>query len=183
MNTLTSDLMGRHVLDPALDAQALNADQARLIFDPSDRVDSLAEMVHEHMRMSLQMARTLSDLARANGLELDCERMVAGFADDVTATLRHCELNTPDGPVSGKRLATRLAVHLDTLGDMSVPRNHAAARKCLHDLFCEVPRAALFADTVTHHLRPRRARALEAAYAVWENRRAARDRRSRRAEA
>lgn len=177
MNTVTSELTRRGALEPAMDAQVHNADQARLIHNASAEVDSLAELLVQSVHTALRMARLLSDLAASNGMELDCEQMIAGFADDVTATLRHCEHNTPDGPLSGRRLAAQVAEHLDALAADPVGREGDEGWQALRELFRAVPRAALFADTTLYHLGARRARALQAAHAAYEHQRADRDRR------
>jgi hypothetical protein len=177
VNAITSDLMRAHALDPAMDAIAHNADQARLIHNPTPEVDSLCELVSQAMANALAMARMLADLAASNGLEVDCERIVSGFADDVTATLRHCERNTSDAPTSGRRLAVALKPMLDVLCDPARTGEYAEATKRLRRLFPQVPQSALFAPTTTKHLNPRRAAALKAAHDRWQRDRAAHFRR------
>jgi hypothetical protein len=172
VNTVTSDVVTHGALEPALDAEVLNHDQARLIYDPSPQIDSLVELVDGAFKNAVAMARLLSELAASNGLELDRERMIAGFADDLAAALRHCEHNTTDGPLSARRLAAELAPMLDVLSDPSAPFDYAPAVHKLRGIFAATPHAALFAKSTLHHLRPKREAALRSAYKAWTNERA-----------
>ena len=41
------------------------------------------------MRVTLRMARVVGKMAEANGLVLDLERRINGWADDIVTALRH----------------------------------------------------------------------------------------------
>jgi hypothetical protein len=180
VNTLTAQVVTDCALHPTMDAIAHGLDEARLIHDPSPQIDSLTEMLAEQVRVGLAMARLLSDLALANGLQVDCERIVAGFADDVAATLRHCEHNAADGPLSARALAGQLAQHLDALSSDPAGRGGQQALAALQAMFLEVPRSVLFGPTVLRNLGVARSELLHATHRAFEGRRAARDQRRHR---
>jgi hypothetical protein len=81
------------VVAPALDGQAHNHTQARLIFNSTPEVDSLAERVaalRDHGVPDHVISDLFADLRalrESNAAELACERRVAHVGDDLARTL------------------------------------------------------------------------------------------------
>lgn len=168
---MNSTQVGERVLAPAMDAIALGEERARLIHSPeTPEPDSLVELLNAQVAIVLR-------LAKANGLGLQADRAIAGWADELATTLRRSELDSEQPSTSGRALAATLRPLLDALADPSEPHKFALARRALHRTFADEQPSVLLSKTVLHHLRPVRARALEAAYAAWENQRAAREQR------
>ncbi len=158
---MTSRALGVNVLNPAMDAVAVNHDQftdARLI---------VAELANAHQTID-RLADLVIDLAAANGIELQCEHTITGWADEITRHLHDVERNGTDGAPSGRALAKQLIPLLDALADPLGLEQHPPARKRLHELFASVPGPQIFRPAVLYHVGARRRRGLELAHKTWQ---------------
>lgn len=105
-------------LSPALEAQAHNDDQQRLLDAPeTPEVDSVREAIATG---DLQLALRLIDrLAASNAREREQERQFTGVIDRAVTDLRSAALNRGKRMGSGRVLARTLAPTLDRLGRTS----------------------------------------------------------------
>jgi len=105
------------VLTPALDAQAANDYEARLLNAPhTPEADSLREVLTEGLRTTCVIAsraitaaiELLDKVEELNAAERDCERTIAGYADQ-QASSEHAE-RLEGGGFNAKRLCRKLGL-------------------------------------------------------------------------
>lgn len=160
--TITAGAIKTGVLDPALEAIAVGDYERELIYRPdTPEVDSL----FEHWQ---QMGRSIHAVAIANGVQMDFERAVAGFADELTRDMRAAELTGQAQVESAKKLARRLTGLLDILANPGLVTNHAPVRGELYRMFAATPAPLLFRDSVTREIGVKRIRQLRAEHARWD---------------
>lgn len=160
---VTAGLVKRSVLEPVLDARALNLEQKRLMFDPSPEVDSqlesidlLATMVagNDQALAELDRLRTITRrIATSNGAEGARERAVAGDVDQLVRDLRSAELRGA-GAASAIAIARAARDPLHALSEASrrelLPL--AAAAFTLTRLVDQAPSGQVLSPTVQREL-------------------------------
>jgi hypothetical protein len=162
------------VLVPSMDQVALNAEQQRLLFDPSPERDSLVELlllgveVDGAQPWEVSALRVCQRLGLANREEGQLARQVAGFADALASDLHGLELARKDGEerLGVRELVGRLRGPLDVLvradaGEPVAAGEVAAAGAAIGRLAAVCPRERLLAQSIRHNLGGRRFRALE----------------------
>lgn len=155
---ITSGVMAAGVLEPSMDAQAVNHQQGKLIDCPeTPGADSLVELLLQQMHTTLALADLVAKLAKTNGIELGLQRQITGVADQIVTCLHDVETNTDAGqrPVSGRDIAHRLIPILD--------RAKTGDRKALDEvrrLVRHIPASVLLREAVTYHLGAGRTRLL-----------------------
>jgi hypothetical protein len=174
MLATTAALIKGAVLEPTLDAIAAGDEERALIYRPdTPQIDSLIECWQ-------QLGALCMRVAKANGVQMQFERAVAGFADDLTRDLRHIELQGASSAPSNKELGRTLCRLLDLLSDPARLQDQPAGRQELHDLFAGTPRVVLFRDAVRREIGARRSEQLLESYRRWERARARSDREAQR---
>lgn len=159
----------RGMLDRALDAQAANDEQQRLIDDQCpERVDSILEHLDALER---QLARAglrsrhvdairelAQQLARSNREEREMERAIAGAADDLARVARRVETGGTVQPVMRRReLAARLRAALTVeqqvlAGEPVAAGEVVAARREIAELIATLPASRLLSRGLAHEL-------------------------------
>lgn len=151
----------RTFLHPALDAQAANAHQDRLIYDPTPEVDSLAEHLREALKGTTGPARQhlrsafalLTQVAHANHAERDHEQTIGGAADHLVTSLRRAERVTGTKQLTAKGVARALR---DPLGrtEPGAPMTTAviADLREIHRVADQVTLDLLLSGAVQHEL-------------------------------
>lgn len=172
---MTAATVRRGILEPTLDAQALNATQARLIANPTPEVDSLVEHVTElartattEQRQHLHAILTLTrELFQSNQAEGDLERTVAGAADHLTSELRNNELNADRAPAWPARRIARMV--RGPLADLLNPviADTGRALQELQQALQQIPTTALLTVAVRHELGCRKYTKLTELHAQW----------------
>lgn len=164
---VNADVLNARVVDPLLDARALNLQQQRLIHNASPEVDSLVEHVRElartvtveqreHLAAILDLVR---DLAESNTTEGDLQRAVVGAAEEMA----HEALDRRVRDALGvKAIANTLR---EPLGVIAHPDQHPAAAfmsavDVVYDVLARVPAEKLTARSVCHELGIRKYTAL-----------------------
>jgi hypothetical protein len=147
----------RGMLEPALDARAINIAEERQCESLLDHIANLhpagpgSAEVAEIRRLALL-------LHDENSAEGDLEREVIHNADTLTRDLRGVELNGVSGVLTAKCIARLLREPLNVLCDMAGHDAHTivhAARQ-VDDVIRQVPTAQLLAPQVRHELWHRR---------------------------
>lgn len=133
MSPLPHDRAVDGLLHPALDAQAANDEQARLIDQPGGPVDSLAEMidlVHPlDPALAQQMRGALRQLQDSNAAERACERTIAGTADDLARDLAKAQQAGRGLTTGARAIAGRIRDHVKVLAEPR-PDGTAFAAAC-----------------------------------------------------
>lgn len=115
---MAAEIVRDDVLMPALDARALNTDQALLIANPSPEVDSLEEYVRSldgavHQQVMTALLGLCRRLADSNDEEGEIEREIAGTSERLAA-----QLYTTRGrsqPLGVRKVANQLRAPLNVL--------------------------------------------------------------------
>jgi hypothetical protein len=133
----TAALVRRDLLDPLLDAQALNDHQARELANVTPEPDCIADhlnaiiarttdpVVLEHATEALSRATRVFDL---NGIERGREQHATGTADSMVRDLRDGELNGDSPAVTAKDVARVARRTPDLIGLLGAAEAAAAAR-------------------------------------------------------
>lgn len=163
MTALSAAVARRDLLEPTLDAKALNQHQQRIVANPSPECDSLVEHISAVARTATPeqrdhlyaIARLLNDLAHANHAEGECERMVAGAADQLVTDLRDDELNhTVKDRLTAKSIARRLRGPLTVLASPTFASAAALveAIRVVDDVLARASTGLLLSVAVRHEL-------------------------------
>jgi hypothetical protein len=158
---VTAGTLQRKVLDPALEAIALNRAQERIVYDPSPERDSIAEWVNAMADSDPESCAAimglLAQLVASNQLEQTEILRIAGFSDETIRHLRRLE-RTAAGATSQawtrRRLIDRLRQPLAVIAD-PVPHDamtFVQAVRVVDDLIVRVPLSDLLADAVLYQL-------------------------------
>lgn len=158
--SVTADHVRRAFLDPAMDARALNQDQARLIYDPSPEVDSLLEVLGQvspatdecrrHMKRAIAKCVKLGLSNRGEG---GLEARVAGAADQLTRELHGQQLQG-NSAIAAKACARMLREPLSAIAcpPLGEPRRLIEAGRAVGEVFVRVPSEVLLSRAVEHEL-------------------------------
>lgn len=162
--SVTAATVRRNFLEPAMDARALNLDQARLLYDPSPEVDSLFEVSHAvatspelrvARRHAPRLMHLLGQLHEKNEQEGDRQLLIAGAADLLVTDLRALELSgASPSALPAKAIARELREPLRRLlapagGDLFELLGDLRA---VDRLIGRTPRAQLLSRTVRYEL-------------------------------
>jgi hypothetical protein len=157
-------------LDPAMDARALNLNQAFRLTNQTPECDSLLEhlaRIHPDgpsERFHLQQMHALAVVVVAeNETEGQIEQRIARSADLLSRDLRGVELNGASGVLTAKAIARRLRGPLQVLVDVDELGAHAGhpgtaildAAFAVGDVLRLVPSRQLLQPQVEHELRGR----------------------------
>jgi hypothetical protein len=98
VNNFTAGEVRKHLLFPAMDATAVNAEEGRLIYNPSPEVDSLVEhlaLIRPYIPIAefSKLLTLVKQIMDANERESRLERQIAGFADQMSHAMRSLETN------------------------------------------------------------------------------------------
>lgn len=169
---VTPAAIATNVLDPGMDALALQARKRRLIHHPETReADSLTEILAVIAAAVTRVNAIVDELAAANGLQVEPLRTITGWSDRVVTDMRAAERDPQRAaPVSGRKIAREITGLLDEI-DAAGPADAAVALTDLFLLFAGTPRDLLFRDAVTYHLGARRTRRLADLHDVYTRRR------------
>jgi hypothetical protein len=166
MSDLTSADVRTRILEPALDAIALNDRQRTLIAESRCAID-------HGTRLARYLLARIDELLTLEHAEHIAQREIAGYADDAVRHLHASGLRESEG--AGRELGDRLIVALDLLvGDDDYDR--AEARVDLHDLFRRASADVIFRKSVTYTIGKRRTAQLADLHAAWTARRALNER-------
>lgn len=165
---MTAKTLRTGVLEPTLDAIALNRHQARLVANPTPEVDSLAEHVRELARLATRQQRPhllavlelLRTLAASNDAEQTQEQTVAGLVDRMVSEQRDLELNGTSRK-SARACSRALRPVLADLLNPMLAAEHPARTRLLHQLVREFGPDVCLSEGVRHSLAGRKARLLE----------------------
>lgn len=151
----------RHaVLEPGMDARALNIEQSRIVFDPSPESDSLVEVLAD-LGAYQQAKPHLIALTRSNHAEGKLECGITLWADTLATDLRDLELNGGAGALSGKSLARALREPLRAFAGSGGAAERARAAAAIWRVTKGHPRAQLLTPSVRHELGAAKFRLLE----------------------
>lgn len=186
MTLLTAATIKRTVLEPSLDALALNGAQARLIQNDTPEADSviehlaaLAPIVRETRAVPnlVQLFDQTISLRDWNRSEGDRVRVVTGHADGMVTDLRTLELSGSGGasPLTAKALVRALRAPLRMIAEPSLgdPRAWVDAGRQVGEILARTPEAQLFHPAVTRELGKAKAAALRELYERRETKGAA----------
>lgn len=154
------------LVDTIMDAQAVNAVQAREIFNPTPETDSALEHAEFLLRTANDVQRphaaalvtALRRVYRLNDEERDHERRAAGIADDV------------NGRVSNVHELVRLVRPiLSDLANVMLERKHGARRADLRDIFARADERTLRSVSIRHLLGVRKYTRLVDELQAWQD--------------
>jgi hypothetical protein len=169
---MISDTIRERVLNPILDANALNRQQQRLIANSTPEIDSIAEAFIDvaaendpalRRRKALHGMALLKQLVAANRAEGECERQAAGELDHFARSVRDAELNggAPPKEWSAKRVARETRDALAVLGQpFTSDEQRHDAMTVVQRVIAECPRHVLLSDRTAYELSTRKFRLL-----------------------
>jgi hypothetical protein len=159
---MTSALATRGALERAMDARALNLEQARLVFNASPEVDSIAELPAALLRAGApaDLVARLSVLCRqllaSNVEEGRCETAVAGLLERQLSNVRALPVAER---LTAKSIARRvrepLAVLLAGAAEYDAAEYFGACC-AIREVIAACPPEQLLAPAVRHELRDRK---------------------------
>lgn len=154
---MAAEIIRDDVLIPVLDARALNTDQALLIANPSEEVDSLEEYVRAldgavHPRVVSGLLALCRRLAESNDEEGEIERAIAGTSERLAAQLYRTRGKSQ--PLGIRKVANQLRT---PLGVLAKPREfdgiaYFKASCVVRDVIEQMPADRLRCDWMRNEL-------------------------------
>lgn len=151
----------RELLDPALEARALNLEQSALIANDTADADCVVDFIGMlrterslSTRERIDFARLVRTLHGSNAREGLFERSVAGAADSLVRGLRDLELNSAgEAALAGKQIARRLRGPLGVLAAADrVDRRVIDALRDVDRVCRRVPTLQMLSPTVRREI-------------------------------
>ena len=177
--TLTAATLRREILEPSLEARAINLGEERVFYNPSPEPDSLIEVLAaatrtltaagaRGKRQAVYLWDYTLEARDHNRREGDKELVVCGAADGMVSHTRSLELSGPGGasPLTAKAIARALREPLRVIAEPSLgdPRAWVDAGRTVGEIFARTPSGQLFSPAVTRELGKAKAAALRDLY-------------------
>ncbi len=181
--TFTAATLRREILEPSLEARAINLGEERVFYNPSPEPDSLIEVLAaatrtlaaagaHGKRQAVYLWDYTLEARDHNRREGDKELVVCGAADGMVSHTRSLELSGSGGnPLTAKALARALREPLRVIAEPSLgdPRAWVDAGRVIGEVFARTPSAQLFAPEVLRDLGKAKAAVLREEYDRREN--------------